>query len=221
MSLILSCDFDGTLTLNDTVDAILEAFAEPEWTEVEAEWAAGRIGSRDCLRRQTALLRVTQQDLTAFIDDIAVDADAAGFFADCGRLGLPVQVVSDGFDWVVRRVLARIGVRHTPIIANHLTAVGEDRWLLQFPHSAPQCGSGVCKCAVVKSARNVVHIGDGRSDACVADVADLVFAKGWLLEQRQQRGLPAIGFENFAEVRAQLADLDALIPTPVLAQRIA
>ena len=48
MSLILSCDFDGTLTLNDTVDAILEAFAEPEWTEVEAEWAAGRIGSRDC-----------------------------------------------------------------------------------------------------------------------------------------------------------------------------
>ena len=45
MTLSISCDFDGTITRSDTVDAILEQFALPQWTDVEAEWAAGKIGS--------------------------------------------------------------------------------------------------------------------------------------------------------------------------------
>ena len=31
-------DFDGTISLEDTTDVILERFADPEWRKVEAEW---------------------------------------------------------------------------------------------------------------------------------------------------------------------------------------
>ena len=31
-------DFDGTLSVRDTVDAMLEKFAGPEWETVEEEW---------------------------------------------------------------------------------------------------------------------------------------------------------------------------------------
>jgi len=47
MQLSISCDFDGTITCADTVDAILEHFAMPAWLDVEAEWKAGKIGSRE------------------------------------------------------------------------------------------------------------------------------------------------------------------------------
>ncbi len=219
MSVSISCDFDGTITCADTVDSILEAFALPEWQDVEAEWKAGRIGSRECLAQQTALLRVSPSELDGFIDDIAVDADAAGFFDDCVRQLTPVSVVSDGFDWVVRRVLSRMGVRGVPIVANRLVHMGDDRWSLRFPHSAANCGSGVCKCAVVNAPQKLVHIGDGRSDACVSDICDVVFAKGWLLDTRQRKGLSSIPFETFATVRAMLPELDVM--TPAAAQRIA
>jgi 2-hydroxy-3-keto-5-methylthiopentenyl-1-phosphate phosphatase len=41
-------DFDGTISLEDTTDVILERFADPEWRKVESEWLAGIIGSREC-----------------------------------------------------------------------------------------------------------------------------------------------------------------------------
>lgn len=219
MHLSISCDFDGTITCADTVDAILETFAMPAWEDVEAEWKAGRIGSRECLAAQADLLRASPTELDQFIDGIEVDPEAAGFFGDCLKLGAPVSVVSDGFDWVVRRVLARMGVRGVPIIANRLVHMGDDRWSVRFPHAAVNCGSGVCKCAVVNGPTRLVHIGDGRSDACVSDVCDVVFAKGWLLEQRRRRGLDSIAFESFATVRAMLPELGELATTA--AQRIA
>ena len=161
MQFSISCDFDGTITLKDTVDAVLERFAEPEWEVVEADWKAGKFGSRECLAEQTKLLRMTPTELDSFLDDIEVDADAKGFFDDCFRMGIPVSVVSDGYDWAVSRVLARAGIRGVQITANRLIHMGDDRWMARFPHSANNCGSGVCKCAVVNQPVSLVHIGDG------------------------------------------------------------
>jgi 2-hydroxy-3-keto-5-methylthiopentenyl-1-phosphate phosphatase len=157
--------------------------------------------------------------MDAFIDEIAVDEDAAAFFDDCVAQQIPVSVVSDGFDWVVRRVLNRMGVRGVPIVANRLVHMGDDRWSLRFPHAAANCGSGVCKCSVVSAQSRKVHIGDGRSDACVSDVCEVVFAKGWLLETRNRRGLNSIPFESFATVRAMLPQVAVMAPTS--AQKIA
>jgi 2-hydroxy-3-keto-5-methylthiopentenyl-1-phosphate phosphatase len=56
-------DFDGTISLEDTTDVILERFADPEWRKVESEWLAGVIGSRECLARQIDLVRATPEEL--------------------------------------------------------------------------------------------------------------------------------------------------------------
>ncbi len=223
MQYSISCDFDGTITLADTVDAVLTRFAEPEWEAVEADWIAGKFGSRECLAEQTKLLRVTPDALDAFIDTIEIDPDVKGFFDECLLAGIPLSVVSDGYDWTVRRVLAKAGIRGVPIVANRLVHMGEDRWTARFPHSAQNCGSGVCKCATVNAPTQLIHIGDGRSDACVSNMVDLVFAKGSLLKNREAAGLPSIGFETFAEIRAALPVLATLVPAPVAepAQRIA
>jgi len=223
MQFSVSCDFDGTITTTDTVNALLTAFAEPEWLTIEDDWCAGKFGSRQCLAEQTKLLRITPDRLDAFIDAVEVDPDVKGFFDDCLKLGIPVSVVSDGYDWAVRRVLQRMGIRGVPIVANRLVHLGEDRWAALFPHSAQNCGSGVCKCAAANAQAQMVHIGDGRSDFCVSDLADIVFAKGSLLKNRRARGLDAVPFEHFHQIRAMLPDLAGLAPAaaPAPAQRIA
>jgi len=221
MQFSISCDFDGTITLTDTVNALLQEFAEPEWLAIEEDWCAGKFGSRECLARQTKLLRIAPDALDAYLDDVAFDPGVKAFFDDCFANQIPVTVVSDGYDWAIRRVLSRIGVRGVPIVANRLVHVGADRWTVMFPHMTQACGSGVCKCAAANSKAMMVHIGDGRSDVCVSDLADLVFAKGHLLQSRRERGLESIGFERFSDLRPHLADLGALLPASEPAQRFA
>ncbi len=203
----ISCDFDGTITCDDVVQAMLIRFADPSWRTIEAEWEAGAFGSRTCLERQTRLLRVSPEHLAAWVDECAVDPHAPAFFADCARMGLEVRIVSDGYDWVIRRVMARLGLQDIPVFANSLAPLPGDRWSVQFPHSRQACAAGACKCAVIGERPPRLHIGDGRSDMCVSNVCDVVFAKGALLASRRERGLAAVPFESFADIRYALPRL--------------
>ena len=56
MRLHFAIDFDGTIALEDTTDVLLDRRADPAWLDVETEWLAGRIGSRECLAQQAALI---------------------------------------------------------------------------------------------------------------------------------------------------------------------
>ena len=60
------CDFDGTITPQDTTDRVLEALADPAWRELEAQWVAAEITASECMRRQIALIgggrRLLQRD---------------------------------------------------------------------------------------------------------------------------------------------------------------
>lgn len=204
-------DFDGTITRRDTTDQILERFALPEWQEIELDWLAGRMGSRECMRRQVELLRVTPAALDAFIAGIEIDWGFLSFVRICARHGVPLTVVSDGLDLTIRQVLKRVGLGHLPIIANHLEPVGGDRWLLSSPHAATSgdCTSGTCKCAVADGLHRplTLLVGDGKSDHCVAGQADLVFAKKGLIAHCRDNFLPHHPFSTFAQAVRLLEDL--------------
>lgn len=201
-------DFDGTISVDDTTDAILEQLAEPEWTAVEAAWQRGEIGSRECMAAQVALLRATPDAFVKVVSGIAIDPGFEAFLALCQRQALPVSVLSDGMDLVAEGVLTRLGVA-LPVLSNHLAWQGGDRWQLSFPHAQPNClsGAGNCKCGQLAASRAAdrqggprVLIGDGRSDFCGASEADMVFAKGKLAAHCREKGIPHIAFETFADL---------------------
>lgn len=207
----VTLDFDGTITQSDTVDAIHESFALPPWREIEALWEDGTIGAADCMTRQAALLRVASADLDTFLDAVAVDWGLSGLLRACARAGVPVTVVSDGYDRAVRRVLERMGAGHLPVLANRLEPAGGDRWRLSFPHRAEGCAAGTCKCAQAASAQQplTMLVGDGRSDRCLARRADLVFAKGGLAAWCRAERIAHIAIARLDDVTPHLADLDA------------
>jgi 2,3-diketo-5-methylthio-1-phosphopentane phosphatase len=211
MHLNIFCDFDGTITRSDATDLLLEAFADPAWEEIEAEWKAGRIGSALCMERQVALMRADHAALDALIDRIPVDPDFARFARWCRAERIALTVVSDGLDYVIRRVLRRIGAEHLPIVANHLAFVPGGTFAMTSPHQAPGCEAGTCKCRVIERgpdpALNVL-IGDGRSDFCGAEAAHVVIAKDSLLKHCRTKGLRHHSFADFGDVLRIVAALN-------------
>lgn len=201
MRLHFAIDFDGTIALEDTTDMLLDRRAEPAWLDVEKEWLAGRIGSRECLAQQAALIRATPEELNLALSDVAIDPDFTRFVAAASRAGATMQVVSDGFDRSILPVLARAGI-HLPVTCNRLSPTGGNRWMAEFPSSAPDCQSmsGVCKCQAARTERTLVLIGDGRSDFCLASRADVVLAKGKLATHCAQNNYPFQPINSFADV---------------------
>jgi|SRR5581483_204294 len=201
-------DFDGTIAAVDTTDALLERFAAPAWRDIEEEWKAGRIGSRECMVRQIDLMRASRDEMDEFVAGIDIDPGFPGFVHLCSRLGHGVSVLSDGLDRTIDAVLRRHDL-NLPFYANHLEWRGNDRWRLTFPNARSDCRalSGNCKCYFTAAGPRELSIvvGDGRSDFCAAGRADLVLAKGSLVEYCRSANLPHFAFADFGEATELLA----------------
>ena len=215
------CDFDGTIADIDVTDSLLTRFAEPEWQAIEASWTAGEIGSRECMSRQVALLKMSVEGLDHHLAGIRIDPDFPGFVAFCDANGIRLIVASDGLDYAVQQVLSRHGLGHLPIYANHLEPLADQRWQLTSIHAAPGCASGTCKCMIADAiAREpairprTLLIGDGTSDFCLAGIADLTFAKKSLLRHTRERALPHLAFDSFLDAKSMLAHLTGIADQP-------
>jgi 2,3-diketo-5-methylthio-1-phosphopentane phosphatase len=211
------CDFDGTITPDDVIDGLLERFGLPGWQGLEDDWRAGRIGSRECMQRQVALLDVSAPELDAYLDAVTIDPDFRDFVDTARRAGHRVSIVSDGIDYAIHRILARHGLNDLPVAANHLEpGVSARRWRLASPFESASCLSGTCKCELVQKARGrndvpVLLIGDGRSDFCASESVDFVLAKSKLIEHCRTTGTAHLPVAGFARALELLPQLDSLV----------
>jgi 2,3-diketo-5-methylthio-1-phosphopentane phosphatase len=195
-------DFDGTISPTDTVDVLLERYADPEWTRVEERWVRGEITSRECMASQIALVRADRAELERYVRSVVIDPTFAEFMRTV-RPFAEVVVVSDGLDVTAQHALRGLDI---PVFANHLQ-FRESGFALSFPYAEGACkvGSGVCKCEVARKANagrglTTVLIGDGRSDFCLARSVDFVFAKGTLRSFCEAENIIHSPFETFADV---------------------
>lgn len=203
------CDFDGTVTRQDSTDLVLEALAAPEWRILQDDWVAGRLSAEACMRGQVALIGGSDADLDAVLDTVELDPGFEAFVDWSEAVGLPLSIVSDGVDYFVHRILARHGLQRLTSTANRLAGEAGARRLEQ-PWRHPDCanGSGVCKCAVALEGRQsgdtAIFVGDGRSDFCIAERADVVFARGALADRSSAQNQPFLPFDTFHDVRRSL-----------------
>jgi 2,3-diketo-5-methylthio-1-phosphopentane phosphatase len=219
---VIFCDFDGTITQLDVTDQILTQLAHPSWREIEQQWMQGMIGSRECLERQIALVDAPAGELHAVVDAIAVDTEFKAFCKFARRKHLPLYILSDGFDYVIRRLLKVASVERHFRSGSNLFASGlrvEGRRLVpSFPHSPEPCAHGcaTCKAALIRRLREdrepVIFIGDGMSDRFAVEDADVVFAKRHLLAYCRENGIACHPFETFKDLQVTLEKL--LAPAP-------
>lgn len=206
-------DFDGTITTRDTVDVLLTELADPAWEQIEEEWIAGKIGSRECMARQVPLIRGGWKKVQELLDTLQITEGAATFVEWCRSKNIPFIVVSDGLDRVIEYILRKNGIHADRIFANHLIESANGEFSLQAsvrPRFA-NCQSGVCKCQLVGQAGYQlirVVIGDGRSDFCWSKESDLLYAKGKLVDYCRKENITCNEFDTFNDIHASLSKVN-------------
>jgi 2,3-diketo-5-methylthio-1-phosphopentane phosphatase len=220
-------DFDGTVTIQDATDAILDAHADPGWLRIEDAWKAGRIGSRECLTAQMALVTATREEVDALLDRIEIDAGFVTLLDLCAASSVPVHIVSDGFDYCIQRILNRPSLRLAShlngmrIVSSHLVN-DRDRWQVSFTFPRHACvhGCATCKPAAMDTLNQdrapAIFIGDGLSDRYAAMAADLVFAKDKLADFCEKCAIAYTPYDNLATIAR---DLDERFRTGETVQR--
>ena len=213
MPLEIICDFDGTIARPDTVDELLEALADPAWRQIEESWSRGEIDSRECMARQIALLRGGWRAIERFLDDcVELHESFRPFAAWCARRGVTLRIGSEGIEQVIRYLLEREGIAVDSVWASRLVRRRGGRLALDFSHATghTRCGAALCKCELLPQRPGApvrALIGDGRSDFCAAQWADLVFARDTLLDHCTAERIRCIPFESFDRVQAVLEEI--------------
>ena len=226
---VVYIDFDGTISKSDVIDRILETFADPRWLEIEEEWVAGRIGSRECLREQISLVRATDHELNELIDTVEIDEGLSALLGTCRDSGMDVHIISDGFENYIRRMLARSGLLtqfdSLKISANRLLPTGANTWRIEFPYYADVCtdGCATCKPAVMVRENDrsapTIFIGDGLSDRFAAHKSDVVFAKSKLSDYCYENKISQTSYTNLRQVAESLDEAFVSFVTSLYRER--
>ena len=198
MKLVL--DWDGTVTVRDSLWMLLERFGDRDVFDA-TENALGRtLSYREVMEGQLATVRASLAEAVAFlVEQVEVRAG----FRELAERFEPL-VLSSGFVETIDPILARERV-HVELVANRLDPE-PGGWRIRWADetTCPVCGD-LCKRRALPAVRPLVYVGDGYSDRCAARAADRVFARHALARYLDATGVAFEHFESFDDVAAALS----------------
>jgi 2-hydroxy-3-keto-5-methylthiopentenyl-1-phosphate phosphatase len=213
MNVRIFCDFDRTVSVNDVGDALFRAFGGKEVSKIVEEYLQDTITARECWARLfQAAPSITRPQLETFADTQDVDLHFKEFVSFCESKGIELYVLSDGFDFYIERILSNNGLERVGFFANHLNFNGNETIYPTFPYTDSECNKcGNCKRNHLLTLSGeddiIVYVGDGNSDRCPAEYADIVFAKRDLQSYCQSKNISFYEFKTFKDVRERLENI--------------
>ena len=219
--LLIACDFDGTVTRQDTLVEILNRYGAPGWAQVQERVLSGELAIREALEWEMRSVRASRQELEELLATrVEVEPTFREFLMGMRGRGVPVILLTGGFDLCVETVLVKAGLWPVPYLANRLVRVNGSPgqpsssdagagWHVEFPYLSSACRAcGHCKGDSLRhwagQGFTTVFVGNGVTDRCGAQAAALTFAKDELWTWCQTEGLPAVSYQSFEDVEAEL-----------------
>lgn len=209
------CDFDGTIATSDIGDGIFDRFGVREpW---HSQLMSGALDIRDYWLQMAVNLRepLTLDVIDEYLRTVPMDPGFGVLVAFARANGIELTVASDGFDIYIRRYLALHGFDDIDVWCNRAELTSDGRLEMSFPHAAEGCTCMTASCkrnVVMLGAQpndRIVYIGDGVSDFCPAEHADIIFAKKSLAAYCNEHRLPHYPFVTLDDVARQLAKIIA------------
>jgi 2-hydroxy-3-keto-5-methylthiopentenyl-1-phosphate phosphatase len=198
-SFTLVLDWDGTVTVRDTLWMLMERFGDQSVFERTEDGLGSTLSLQDVIDVQMRTITAPLGEALAFL---LAEAEIRRGFAALAARYRPT-ILSSGFHETIEPILAREGVE-LDLVANRVDA-RPDGWrvLWRDDSPCPVCGDR-CKRRALPAGRPLVYVGDGYSDRCAALAADRVFAHRGLAEYLAARNHPFEPFETFDDVAAAL-----------------
>ncbi|MEM6613557.1 MAG: HAD-IB family phosphatase [Cyanobacteria bacterium P01_C01_bin.72] len=206
-SRVVFCDFDGTITTQDTFVSVLERFAPETAAQLLPAIFRRELTLKDGISK--TLGAIPAHNYSAMIEFIAEQPVRPGlkeFIDFLNHAAVPFIVISGGLTAMVQAVLERqqllTGVE--AIYAGQVETTGD--FLRPYSHISSDQEFVAKAIAMEKHpASETIAIGDSVTDINMALAADLVFARDRLKQYLDQEHKSYIPWNDFYEIRDYLA----------------
>ncbi|MCF8110315.1 MAG: HAD-IB family phosphatase [Desulfobacteraceae bacterium] len=198
------CDFDGTITARESLQAVFERFVPDKWEDMKQKLVSGSVSLRNGVREMIESLPSERyREVLYFVRQIPLRPGFEEFldFLDCR--GVPFVIVSGGVRGMVEAGLGPLIKRAHRVFAAEVDAAGP---YLKV-HSEFEGGNElVAKVEVMElfDADLRIVIGDGMTDYNMARKGDIIFARGSLARYLEKSGTDLIRWEDFNDIRKEL-----------------
>jgi len=180
MSLVVLCDFDGTVLDIDTCVFILEKFAEEEWRIFDEQLERGEITLEECLRKQFSTVRVPEKLILEETERVlSVRPNFEKLVEYCRAHRIPLILVSAGLDFVIKHFLELKGWHGLVEVYAPKARCTVYGIRFTFPKLFDKTSVSFKDDSVryyKKQGKRVIYIGDGLADYNAARNADFSFA---------------------------------------------
>lgn len=207
--MLILCDFDGTITLEDVTNCIWDHYLGPEWREwLLPDYRAGKTTTLQVMAGGFKPIRAPLKEMLAVAEQHKTLREGfREFAAFCKANEWPLVVVSCGLDVYIEAYLPK-GI---PFIS--YKAVLEDGWRVSLPADVSlQPGDdfkihALNRLRTKYPGRETVFIGDGRNDFPISKECDHVFAKSASTLERlcKEAGIEHHSFDDFHGIQKELA----------------
>jgi 2-hydroxy-3-keto-5-methylthiopentenyl-1-phosphate phosphatase len=206
---LLLCDFDGTITLKDVTNLIIDHYTTTDWREtVLPRFWRGEIDHLQVMVEIYAPLKVAETELIDY--SLKVTQIRPGFkelYDFCKQADIDLVVVSGGMDFYIKPFL----LDGMPYFS-YTGELGESGWSVRRPAVPAVVDGQDFKVQVMEELKSrqayseVIFCGDGRNDFPLAQHADTVFSvEGSRLSQLcTESNVPYTNFSDFFQVIAQI-----------------
>ncbi|NOU72023.1 2-hydroxy-3-keto-5-methylthiopentenyl-1-phosphate phosphatase [Paenibacillus sp. LMG 31458] len=209
---IIFCDFDGTITVNDNIVAIMKHFNPAGWEAIVEQILDKTISIRQGVGEMFALLPTSRKDeIVEYAINNAVIRDGFKEFVDyCKEQNIKLLITSGGIDFFIYPLLKPFAIPSEHIYCNASTFEGNAIEILWPNHCDEHCKTdcGMCKTSIIRSydanQYERIIIGDSITDFEGAKLVDTIFARSHLIDMCKQLDYPYHSFETFFDIMKQL-----------------
>ncbi|MFO7930135.1 MAG: HAD-IB family phosphatase [Thermodesulfobacteriota bacterium] len=200
------CDFDGTITAQESLQAVFEHFVPDRWQDMKAKLVSGSVTLRSGVREMLESIPSAQySEVLSFVRQIPLRPGFEDFLDFLEKSGITFVIVSGGVRGMVEAGLGPLIHRVSRVFAADVYDSGP---YLKVNSEFEGGSELVAKADVMElfDADPRIVIGDGMTDYNMARSGNLVFARGSLARYLEDEGLDWIRWEDFNDIGDELKE---------------
>lgn len=205
---VVFCDFDGTITVNDNIVAIIKHFNPPGWKPIVDDIIQGHKSIRQGVSELFRLLPTARREeiVRYAIDNAQIREGFPEFLQFCREEQIEFYVTSGGIDFFVHPILAPFHIPQDHIFCNG-SRFADSTIEITWPHTCDDtCNNdcGMCKSRIIRSFDPAFYdrylIGDSITDFAGATLVEHVYARSHLITKCKELDVRYAPYQTFFDI---------------------